>query len=124
MPDDMFQRGGRMIERVRATSLSHPIVYRRAGQPDLAINATIDSSEVETVTEGGLGIIRRMRDFLVATADLEDNGVLFKPEDGDTISETVDGLTTDWRVTRLDGQPAWMFDDYTDQRIRIHAERK
>lgn len=124
MPESMFQRGARMIERVRAASLTHSVVYRRAGFPDLTINATSDASEIQTITEFQVGVVHRIRDFLIAAEDLVIGGSLVKPQAGDVIIETIDDRQTDWTVTRFADEPAWSFDDSMDLRIRIHTQRK
>lgn len=116
---DMLQRGARMIERVRSTSLSHQVEYRpKCGQP-YTLGATVDAIDEETALEGEIGDVRRRRDFLVAAADLDR-----KPVVGDVIRETIDGQAVDYEITTYGSDPCWAYDDTLNLRIRVHTRRK
>lgn len=119
MPDDMLQRGARMIERIRSTSLAHALEYRpKCGTP-YAINGTVDAIDEETVLEGEIGDVRRRRDFLFAAADLEAT-----PAVGDVIRETIDGNVVDYEATTFGSDPCWSYDDTLNLRVRVHTRRK
>jgi hypothetical protein len=123
MPDDVFQRGARMLERVRVANLSHEVVYRR-GNDEITVGATVDQSTVETVVEGFAGVVDRMKDFLFARADLVIDETPIDPTAGDEIEETIDGDTVTYEVMRPNGSPAWEFDDSMNLRVRVHTRRK
>ncbi|RMH19608.1 MAG: hypothetical protein D6701_04780, partial [Gemmatimonadetes bacterium] len=70
MADDFLQRGGRLIERVRSSSLSHAVGYLRLGSDTpIELNATTDETPVEIIDEGTTGLVERNRDYLIAVSE-------------------------------------------------------
>jgi hypothetical protein len=119
MADDVFQRGARMIERVRLDRLSHAVVYVPKCGGAVEGYATASWVPEETAMEGEVGDVRRLRDYLISATALSR-----RPEVGDLIRETVDGETVTYEVTTIGPDPCWSYDDTLNKRLRVHTRRK
>lgn len=123
MADDFLQRGARLIERVRKDKLAHAVTYTPLGGSAIALNATTDGTDFEIVTEGGLGVVERSRDFLLAAEDLVVDDAVILPTVGDRIRETVDGVGVDYEVKAFGSSPHFRYDDTLNLRLRVHTRR-
>ena len=124
MAEDLFQRGSRMIERVRNASLAHTVRYVREQDGSvLLIPATVDTIDTDLLTEDQIGIADRMRDFLFSKSDLMVEGDPFKPTPGDVVRETIDDIEVAYEVANLESDPCWAYDDQLNLRIRVHTRR-
>lgn len=123
MADDFLQRGARLIERVRKDKLAHAVTYTPLGGSAISLDATTDGTDFEIVTEGGLSMVERSRDFLLAAEDLVVDSEPYTPKVGDRIKETVDGVGVDYEVKDFGSSPHFRLDDTLNLRLRVHTRR-
>jgi hypothetical protein len=123
MSGDMLQRGARMLERVRSSTLAHAVEYGAGNGGWIGIDATTDGSDFDVIDQRGVGIVERSRDFLFNGPALT-TAIGRAPETGDRIRETIDGQTVEYEVREFAGLPAYRFEDILNLRIRVHTRRK
>lgn len=63
----------------------------------------------------------RERDYLIPVAELTAFGV---PTEGDTVTETINGVAVVFRVSKQETEPEWRYADHARTRYRIHTRKK
>ena len=92
--------------KAQRSAAGEAITYKR-GVNSVSLTAVIGTSGFDQVD--AMGIVERIesRDYFIEAAKLIIDSALILPGIGDSILETVDGVTYTYEVMTLDGQPAW-----------------
>lgn len=98
------------------------IVYRRAGA---SLELAAVSAETQFVQQDGEAVVARYRsrDYLIAIADLELEGSTIVPEEGDRITETINGTACEFEVASEGGEPAYRYSDRAQTQFRVHTKQ-
>jgi hypothetical protein len=108
----MLRRGQDFLNRQRERHLTEPVVYRRPGEADLPIAATLGATEHEGSDDYGATVRSRSVDFLVA-ADV----LLLEPRVGHQLIH--DGRV--YEVMDVHGDGPWRWSDPYRTTYRIHT---
>lgn len=120
---DILRKASAFLEKVRHTTATSPVTYRRGDRVVPDVPATIGRTEYQQ--DDGAGVITRAesRDFLILAADLVLDGVRVLPEAGDRIEETQQGATYVYEVLPVSGmQPHYRHSDPYRTTLRIHTK--
>lgn len=113
MATDLLQSGLTWLKGKRTAHMSREVIYRR-GAEEQTVDATIGRSSFQDVEVNNILQRVEVRDYLIATDDLD----LGEPLAGDIIA---DGTTT-WMVASPGlGIPAWEHEG-RGQTLRIHTK--
>ena len=96
---------------------SEPVVYRR-GAYSVTIQAVHPQRSDDVLTESGVVVTVRSRDFKFFSDDLVLNGLVEKPERGDTI-EWGGGV---YEALPVDGSTLWEWWDSHHKQIIVHTQ--
>jgi hypothetical protein len=118
MASDLLTKGAAWMANQFAGSAAHAVTYTR-GATSVTISATVGRTVFRYVQEG-VWLRTESRDYLCDPAGLTGLGL---PQDGDRISEEVDGVTTTYEVMAPGGEPSWRWSGPTRDRVRIHTQR-
>ena len=90
------------------------------------VKATVGETRELIVTEEGLRIRIRQRDYHIAVTDLQFDSVRFLPALGHEVYDTIDGVETRFKVTKSDaGDACFRYsDEATRTEFRIHTEER
>jgi hypothetical protein len=100
---------------MRAAHCSSAVIYRRAGQPDVSINATFGKTKYEVTDESGFTMGAHVWDFLITATALP--GI--EPQPGDVI--VADGRKFEVMALGSDVK-GWRWSDPYRQTYRIHTK--
>lgn len=108
--------------KAQRSAAGEAITYKR-GVNSVSLTAVIGTSGFDQVD--AMGIVERIesRDYFIEAAKLIIDSALILPGIGDSILETVDGVTYTYEVMTLDGQPAWRYSDPYRDKLRIHTKQ-
>ena len=111
----------RLAEIIKARAAS-TVTYIRGGY-SVDLSATFGRTEYEQLDTDGFGIRMDTRDFIVTAADLVMNSVAITPQNGDTITETVGGVTRTHEVLGIGTGPCFAWSDPHRTMMRIHTKQ-
>jgi len=109
---NLLRRGQALLNSEREGHLAEPVVYRRPGEADLPIAATLGTTEHEGNDDYGATVRSRSVDFLVA-ADV----LLLEPRVGHQLIH--DGRV--YEVMDVHGDGPWRWSDAHRTTYRIHS---
>ena len=113
-----------LISRLKATAGSS-VTYAR-GAASVTLTAWAGKSVQLWSPQGqspGVAVAWNERDYLIAVEDLVLSGSATTPQEGDTITETINGTPTKFAVTLDGSEPCWRYSDQTRKLFRIHCKR-
>lgn len=120
---DILRKASTFLEKLRHTTATSPVTYRRGDRAVYDVPATIGRTEYQQ--DDGAGVITRAesRDFLILACDLVFDGMPALPEPGDRIEETQGGTLFVYEVLPVGGmQPHYRYSDPYRQTLRIHTK--
>jgi len=98
------------------------VVYRR-GLNSVAVIATAALHRYEVVDTEGFGITALSRDYLVRAADLVISGAEIEPRSGDTIMETIRGVSQTFEVMAIGQMKEFEPVDTDGTMLKIHTKK-
>ena len=120
---DILRKASAFLEKLRHTTATSPVTYRRGDRAVYDVPATIGRTEYQQ--DDGAGVITRAesRDFLILACDLVFDGMPALPEPGDRIEETQGGTLFVYEVLPVGGmQPHYRYSDPYRQTLRVHTK--
>jgi hypothetical protein len=112
-------------QRVGAVPAGTITYSRNAESVDLTGNAWVGRTvfrRTELQTEGA-SIVFGDRDYLIVAAALVLGGVRITPKEGDLVTETLNGVAVEFRVSALPGEDAWRWSDAGRTVLRAHVKQ-
>lgn len=120
---DLLQAGAERLAAVLRKSASRPVTYCR-GTHRVAVHATVSRKVLDAITANGTVVTIERWDFLVAAEELAINGQKITPQPGDTLRETLGGVTRVYEVGNpVAGSDCYTFSDSSRIILRIHTKR-
>jgi hypothetical protein len=119
----LLGRGRLFINRAKAQADGRPAVYCR-GDAEAWLTVwpgDADRDEVLNPTQG-TRVNDRERAYRFDAAEYFAAGFV-EPQDGDRITETLNGEPVTWEVCPRDREPCWVWADSDHTRIRVHTRR-
>lgn len=120
----LLSRGASFLNRVLPVAAGPPagLTYTRAGiDPATVIGwAGIEDRDEAVNPTPTTRSTDRERDYMIAVAELTAFGV---PQEGDRITETINGAATVFEVSKRDREPCYRFADHARTRYRIHTRK-
>ena len=120
---DILRKASSFLEKLRHTTATSPVTYRRGDRAIYDVPATIGRTEYQQ--DDGAGVITRAesRDFLILACDLVFDGMPALPEPGDQIEEVQGGALFVYEVLPVGSmQPHYRYSDPYRQTLRIHTK--
>lgn len=120
---DILRKASAFLEKVRHTTATSPVTYRRGDRVVPDVPATIGRTEYQQ--DDGAGVITRAesRDFLIRACDLVIDGMPVLPEPGDRIEEAQGGTLFVYEVLPVGNlEPHYRYSDPYRQTLRIHTK--
>lgn len=117
MPD-MLKQGLAWLARQRTDHMTSEVMYQRAGQSPVTLQATFGKTEfdvTDNASGGGASIRAHVVDFLMLAEDLS---VLYPPQRGDIIIAD----RQQYEVLDLMGDGFWRWSDPYHNTLRIHTK--
>lgn len=110
-----------MIANARRRQLADVVTYTQGETvlPELA--ATAGETRMVHVTESGMHLTVRARDYLIEASALVSDGVPFDPKAGDVIVHELEGTAYTFEVASADGGDAWRWHDSARTTYRVHT---
>ena len=118
---DLLHQGSTWLENQRKKFVAREVTYRRGAEATVVL-ATVGRTTFEQDDGAGIILHSQVRDYLVATADLELSGQPTLPARGDCIEEVDAGQKFVYEVLPLGGEPCWRYSDPYRQTLRIHTK--
>jgi len=116
--DRAIQIGLAAAKRVAGRCVTY--AGKRNGQPfSVAVTSIRSTSIHDAVTEDGFTTTFKTHDELIDVCDLFTGRDRIVPQDGDTITERVDGKDVKHTVTMPDGSQVYSYSDPAQTRYRI-----
>lgn len=120
----LMQRGMAMLNRVMGQTAGVAITYARALE---SVAITVESggawvglSDDRSVRNEGTRVEFSDRDYLVTVEAIAELG---EPQEGDRITETINGVVCLFEVRPTDVGPAWEWSNAERTRYRIHTKQ-
>lgn len=116
-------RGRAFLTRAKAQADGRPAFYAR-GDAEAVLTVwpgDADRDEVLAPTQGTRATDRE-RAYRFDAAAFYAVGFL-EPQEGDRITETLEGGPVTWEVCPRDREPCWVWADLDHTRIRVHTRR-
>jgi len=118
---DLLQQGSDWLQSMRTQYATQSVVYKR-GPDRVTLNATKGKSHIEVEDDYGTRIETEITDFLVTASDLVLNEQTTRPQVGDKIEETIDGVTRIYEVMPIVAEGHWRWSDSFNKTLRIHTK--
>lgn len=118
---DLLQTGAAWLTAQMQQFASQPIVYVRGNQ-SIPLSATIGRTEFEEAD--AYGVVQQVvsRDYLFPATALVPLAGLNRPQRGDEVQETRDGVLYRYQVIAPQGEPHWRYSDAYQQVLRVHTK--
>lgn len=98
------------------------VTLYRGGSPSAAIVATTAQTEYLEGLGDGSGYAYRSRDYCINVEDYAFSGVRTEPQEGDLVSEIINGTECRFEVLSFDGLEAFSYMDRSRLVYRIHTK--
>ena len=119
---DLLKTGSDWLSGQLKSYASQSVTYARG-----AYSVTVDATVGRTIFDPGDGVATyqkwESRDYLIDTADLILNGSQTLPARGDTITETIGGVSVVYEVTSPKDTPHFVYSDAYRKKLRIHTSQ-
>lgn len=115
---DMVREGAAWLASQLSNAAGFTVTLKR-GELSATVSATVGRSTFETQTQSGFVESWESRDYIVLASDYPWS----EPVRGDTVEETVGGITSIYEVTSPQGTPLFHHSDGFQNSIRIHTKR-
>ena len=93
------------------------------GASTVAIKAVKAETQADDVDEAGGLLTVRVRDFLIHVDDYKVSSAKVEPQNGDTITQVVNGKTRVFELMTDNNQPVWRFHEgYGETVYRVHTK--
>jgi hypothetical protein len=116
---DFLQMCSGWLDGLCGSQLAQTVDIRSGAAEQIGVTATIGLYEVVEDNGDGIVTIAKLRDYFIAVADYQLDGVIIEPETGHHIVET-DGRI--YEVVPAGGEPCARFSDVYKQMWRIHTK--
>ncbi len=118
---DLLQTGAAWLAAQMQKFASQPIVYVRGNQ-SIPLSATIGRTEFEEAD--AYGVVQQVvsRDYLFPVSALATLTGSNRPQRGDEVQETRDGVLYRYQVIAPQGEPHWRYSDVYQQVLRVHSK--
>lgn len=122
---NLHARGQALQNRVNGSLAGNgvSVTYTR-GATAVTLVAAVgrDQADDATTPTQNARLVNRERDYFIALGDLVAAG-FGTPDEGDTITETINGAAVDWVATRQDREACWRWADHEQTRVRVHTRK-
>jgi len=119
----LLGRGRAFLNRAQAEADGRWAVYARGDAEEWLTVWTGDADRDEVLNPTpGTRVDDRERDYLFTAAAFHAAGFA-EPQEGDRITEELDGCVVTWEVTPRDREPHWRWADRDHTRMRVHTRR-
>lgn len=121
---NLLSTGAAWLASQLQTHVGSQMTYRRGAQ-SVTRSFTKGRSTTENVDDNGLLTRTNVADFLLPAGDLILSGETDPtfPQKGDTLEETIDGVTTVYDVLPIAGEECFQ-NDPNNQQLRIHTKQR
>jgi len=99
------------------------IIYRRGGAATTITGVVVGQTQFVQETDEAVIAQWRGRDYFIAVDDLLLGGVAVKPEDGDRITQTVNGVEKEYEVVSASPEPCYRYTGPDEAMYRIHTKQ-
>lgn len=123
---NIHARGQALLNRTTRTDAGTgvAVTYTRAGVGHtLTATPAVIQQDAVTAPTPNTRSADRERDYLIVFADLVTAG-LNEPQEGDRITETINGASVVFEAIRNRTEPFWKWADAQRTRVQIHTKRK
>ncbi len=118
---DLLQKGSAWLTEQMQKFAAQPVVYVRGNQ-SLPVQATIGRTEFDEAD--AYGVVQRVvsRDYLFPASALATLTGSNRPQRGDEVQETRDGVLHRYQVIAPQGEPHWRYADAFQLVLRVHTK--
>jgi hypothetical protein len=118
---DLIQEGADWLAGQLEGNASQSVTYSR-GVDEVALDATVGSTDRESMDESGTSIKSKIRDYIIRTSKLILNENPILPERGDKIKQVVGTQTFTYEVIEIGGDKHYSPMDPAGTMLRIHTQ--
>lgn len=120
---DLLRQAVESLAELRGAFASASVTYRR-GASSVELPATIGRTVFRFVDTDGNYFRQGLRDFLVASADLDFGSGPIVPRRGDFVDVPLGDRVYRWEVNAINGEAVYRMSDPQGVTLRIHAIEK
>lgn len=127
MARNMLRSGIESLAAAQERVAGEDVFYRRKspgdGTASATIKAVIGNAEIDRKESQKTHVVRQERDFLIRASVLAAAfGSAMRPEPGDRIEQTIDGVTVAFEAAPRGDEPSARWSDEFQVRWRIHGQ--